>query len=54
MIMLTQPCLEGLKETLFLSGEYPLDYKFMFNSKKSKFMCFTKLDMQHTLIIAFQ
>ena len=32
----------GLKEMLFLCEQYAIDYKIMFNSKKSKFMCFPK------------
>ena len=36
------PSLEGLKEMLFLCEQYAIDYKIMFNSKKSKFMCFQK------------
>ena len=36
------PSLEGLKEMLFLSEQYAIGYKIMFNSKKSKFMCFQK------------
>ena len=27
---------------LFLCEQYAIDYKIMFNSKKSKFMCFQK------------
>ena len=36
------PSLEGLKEMSFLCEQYAIDYKIMFNSKKSKFMCFQK------------
>ena len=36
------PSLEGLKEMLFLCEQNAIDYKIMFNSKKSKFMCFQK------------
>ena len=32
------PSLEGLKEMLFLCEQYAIDYKIMFNSKKSKFV----------------
>ena len=32
------PSLEGLKEMLFLCEQYAIDYKIMFNSKKSKFI----------------
>ena len=33
---------EGLKEMLFICEHCAIDYKIMFNSKKSKFMCFPK------------
>ena len=49
------PSLEGLKEMPFFCKPYAIDYKIMFNSKKSKFMCFQKIwTWQQTLIIAFQ
>ena len=36
------PSLEGLKKMLFLCEQYALDDKIMFNSKKSKIVCFQK------------
>ena len=36
------PSLEGLKEMLFICEKYAIAYKIMFNSKKSKFLCFQK------------
>ena len=40
------PSLEGVKEMSFHCKQYAMDYKIMFNTKKSKSMCLKKhLDM---------
>ena len=36
-------CPSRIKKMLFLCEQYVIDYKIMFNSKKSKFMCFQKI-----------